>query len=58
MAIGEHGLKREQANHVPLTPVSFLVRAASVFGGRTAVIHGERRFRAARVTPPTGTHFA
>ena len=44
MAIGEHGLKREQANHVPLTPVSFLVRAASVFGGRTAVIHGERRF--------------
>jgi fatty-acyl-CoA synthase len=43
MAIGEAGLKRTEANFVPLTPVSFLARAASVFGDRVAVIHGERR---------------
>jgi len=28
----------------PLTPASFLDRAAAVFGGRTAIVDGERRF--------------
>ena len=28
----------------PLTPASFLDRAAAVFAGRTAIIDGERRF--------------
>ena len=28
----------------PLTPASFLDRAAAVFAGRTAVVDGERRF--------------
>jgi fatty-acyl-CoA synthase len=37
-------LGRRAANHVPLTPISFLVRAARVHAGRTAVIHGDRRF--------------
>ncbi len=37
-------LKKCAANFVPLTPVSFLVRAAKFFGDRTAVIHGGRRF--------------
>jgi fatty-acyl-CoA synthase len=37
-------LKKCAANYVPLTPVSFLVRAAKFFGSRTAVIHGDRRF--------------
>ncbi|MFZ4808445.1 MAG: acyl-CoA synthetase [Hyphomicrobiaceae bacterium] len=37
-------LAKRPANHVPLTPVSFLTRAASYFPERTAVIHGDRRF--------------
>ena len=37
-------LRRRSANFVPLTPVSFLSRAATFLAGRTAVIHGERRF--------------
>ena len=32
------------ANYVPLTPVSFLKRAARIFAGRTAVIDRERSF--------------
>ena len=36
-------LPRNAANHVPLSPVSFLRRAAHVWGGRTAIIHGARR---------------
>ena len=32
------------ANYVPLTPVSFLARAAQFFGDRTAVIYNDRRF--------------
>lgn len=31
------------ANHVPLSPVSFLARAALVEGDRTATVYGERR---------------
>ncbi len=37
-------LRKRPANFVALTPLSFLERAAEFFGGRTAVIHGERRF--------------
>ena len=37
-------LAKRPANHVPLTPVSFLTRAAAFFPERTAVIHGDRRF--------------
>ena len=36
-------LDRNPANHQPLTPLSFLERAASVFPDRTAVIHGDLR---------------
>jgi fatty-acyl-CoA synthase len=32
------------ANYVPLSPVSFLARAAAVYPRKVAVIHGERRF--------------
>ncbi len=32
------------ANHRPLTPLTFLLRAADVFPDRVAVIHGDRRF--------------
>ncbi|MFP6745500.1 MAG: AMP-binding protein, partial [Alphaproteobacteria bacterium] len=38
-----HGLDKNPANHVPLTPVSFLARAAHVYPDRTACIHGDRR---------------
>jgi fatty-acyl-CoA synthase len=37
-------LRKRAANFVPLSPVSFVSRAASFFGDRTAVIHGGRRF--------------
>ena len=37
-------LRKRQANYVPLSPVSFLERAAAVFRDRMAVVHGTRRF--------------
>ncbi|MGB3386792.1 MAG: AMP-binding protein [Pseudaminobacter sp.] len=37
-------LERCEANYAPLTPVSFLTRAAAVYPEKTAVIDGERRF--------------
>ncbi|MFV0294762.1 MAG: long-chain-fatty-acid--CoA ligase [Hyphomicrobiaceae bacterium] len=37
-------LAKTAANYVPLTPVSFLSRAASFFANRTAVIHGDIRY--------------
>jgi fatty-acyl-CoA synthase len=43
VSIYDHDLDRTAANYVPLTPVSFLARAAHVYGPRVAVIHGERR---------------
>ncbi len=39
----ENGLDRNAANFVPLTPLSFLERTASVYPDRIAVIHGEVR---------------
>ncbi len=38
-------LDRTPANYQPLTPLSFLARAAAVFPEHTAVIHGNRRWR-------------
>jgi len=37
-------LDPRSANHVPLSPVSFLLRAAAVRPHHTAVVHGERRY--------------
>ena len=42
-------LPRNAANHVPLSPVSFLKRAAHVWGKRVAVIHGEHRITYAQM---------
>ena len=39
----ESGLDRNDANYTPLNPVSFLEKAASVYPGRTAVVHGAVR---------------
>ncbi|MEL7544795.1 MAG: AMP-binding protein, partial [Pseudomonadota bacterium] len=36
-------LAKGRANFEPLTPVSYLRRAAEIFGPRTAIVHGERR---------------
>ncbi len=36
-------LDRNPANYQPLTPLTFLERAASVFPGHTAIIHGDLR---------------
>ena len=40
----EQHLARTPANYVPLTPLTFLDRAASVYPDRTAVVHGEIRY--------------
>jgi len=39
----EVGLERNPANFVPLSPLSFLERTASVYPDRSALIHGELR---------------
>jgi fatty-acyl-CoA synthase len=38
------GLERNQANFQPLTPLSFLARAAEIYPDQTAIIHGTRRW--------------
>ena len=40
----EPHLQRGAANHAPLTPISFLVRAAAIYPDKPAVIHGDRVF--------------
>jgi len=39
----EMGLDRNEANFVPLTPLTFIERAASVYPRHTAVVHGSVR---------------
>ncbi len=39
----DHGLDKRAANYVPLTPVSFLTRAAAVHPDRVAIVHGPLR---------------
>ncbi|MBP6776727.1 MAG: acyl-CoA synthetase [Piscinibacter sp.] len=44
MSIYDQGLARNDANFVPLSPVSFVERSAEVFADLPAVIHGARRY--------------
>ena len=44
MSIYEMDLDQNPANHVPLSPVSFLTRAARVYPDRVAIVHGARRY--------------
>jgi fatty-acyl-CoA synthase len=44
MNIFEQDLPKNAANYAPLSPVSFVERAAEVFGDLPAVIHGQRRY--------------
>lgn len=39
----EAGTVRCPANYAPLSPISFIERAAAVYGARAAVVYGERR---------------
>jgi fatty-acyl-CoA synthase len=43
MSAYDRGLERNAANYAPLTPVSFLAKAAAVYPERVAVIHGALR---------------
>lgn len=43
MTAMEDDLPKSAANHVPLSPVSFLARAARIWPARVAIIHGARR---------------
>jgi fatty-acyl-CoA synthase len=49
MSIFDQDLDRTAANYVPLSPVSFLTRAARIYPDRVAVIHSERRFTYAQL---------
>ena len=40
----ERDLDKVPANHTPLSPLSYIQRAASVYPDQLAVVHGERRF--------------
>ena len=42
-SIYEHGLGQSGANFAPLTPITFLRRAAAVYPEKTAIIHGPYR---------------
>jgi fatty-acyl-CoA synthase len=43
MSIYEQDLDKNTANYTPLTPLSFLARAATVYPDKIAIIDGERR---------------
>jgi non-ribosomal peptide synthetase component E (peptide arylation enzyme) len=60
----EAGTVRCAANYAPLSPISFIERAAAVYGARAAVVYGERRHtwaeardRCARVAAALATRF-
>src|SRR5437868_6568970 len=38
------GLEKNAANHVALSPLSYIERTAAVYPDRTSVVHGERCF--------------
>ena len=44
MSIYDQHLDKNAANHVALSPVSFVERSAEVFGDLPAVVHGARRY--------------
>ncbi len=49
MRLHFEAFEKRAANHVPLSPLSFLERTAAVFPDRTAVIYEDRRYTWARV---------
>jgi fatty-acyl-CoA synthase len=49
MSIYDQHLGPNPANHVALSPVSFVERTAEIFGDLPAVVHGERRYNWAQL---------
>src|ERR1700676_5758737 len=45
----ETSLDRHPSNYIPLSPISFLTRAASAFAGKVGVIDGTRRYTYAQL---------
>ncbi|MFN3985249.1 MAG: acyl-CoA synthetase [Rhodocyclaceae bacterium] len=43
-SVYDQGLERNAANHVALSPLSFIARSAYVYPERLAVVHGQRSF--------------
>src|SRR5256712_12335145 len=43
-SIFDHNLEKNPANYAPLTPLSFLERAAYVYPQQVSVIHGAQRY--------------
>ncbi|MCB1513187.1 MAG: AMP-binding protein, partial [Hyphomicrobiaceae bacterium] len=43
MSIYDDNLDRNEANYQPLTPITYLERAAAVFPDRIAIVHGRQR---------------
>ena len=39
-----NSLKKNPANYIPLTPISFLSRTADIFGEKDAIIYGDKVF--------------
>ncbi len=63
MNMYDQDLGKTPANHVALSPMSFVERSAEIFGDLTAVIHGQRRYtwaqtrdRAARLAAALQAH--
>jgi fatty-acyl-CoA synthase len=50
----EHDLGKTPANFVPLTPLSFIERAAAVYSQRLSVVHGAQRYTWKKRTPVRG----
>ena len=44
MSKSNHEMPKCEANHGPLTPITYLVWAASVYGDRTSIIYGDIKF--------------
>jgi len=40
----ENGLEKNKANYVPLSPLTFIKRAAYVYPNKTSVVYGEKRY--------------
>lgn len=44
MSKSNHEMPKCKANYGPLTPITYLVWAASVYGDRTSIIYGDIKF--------------
>ena len=52
--IYNQNLEKNSANYQPLTPITFLERAASVYPERVAVIYGKQEYNYSEFTDGVG----